>query len=241
MPLPLPADEAHVWFVDAGGSGGERLASSPFALITDAERARHDRYKFEHSRREYRTTRALVREVLSRYASVAPEQWQFAANAWGRPEISGPSGAPRLRFNLTNTQGMVAIIVSSEHEVGLDVEPLDRDSETTAIADRYFSPSEVRALFSLPKDEQRARFFDYWTLKEAYIKACGMGLAIPLDHFSFQIEPAKPIGISFHPKRDDDPAAWQFAQHRPTPRHLLSAAIRRGPRPDVSISWRALD
>jgi 4'-phosphopantetheinyl transferase len=234
-PTPLPDGEAHVWFVESDDERGEALSVSPLSLVTDDEQARHDRYKFERNRREYRITRALAREVLSRYADVAPLDWRFAPNAWGRPAICAPEGAPALRFNLTNTDGLVACIVSSRHEVGVDVEPIDRRSETTSIAHRFFSPSEVRDLFALPPEQHHARFFDYWTLKEAYIKACGMGLAIPLDHFSFHLEAARPITISFHPDRADDPAAWQFAQFRPTARHLLSAAVRRGDAGDVSF------
>ena len=85
---------------------------------------------------------------------------------------------------------------------------------------------------------RRPRFFDYWTLKEAYIKARGMGLAIPLDHFSFLIAPGKPIGIAFDPRLKDEPAAWQFEQIRPTTSHLISLAIRRRDEADVRVVVR---
>src|SRR6185436_18685723 len=103
---------------------------------------------------------------------------------------------PRLHFNLTNTRGLVACAVSVAHaEVGVDAEALDRSGETVAIADRYFSTEEVRALRALPESAQRQRFFAYWTLKESYIKARGLGLRLPLDQFSFRL--GESIGIAF--------------------------------------------
>src|SRR6185503_2215825 len=143
-----------------------------------------------------------------------------------------------LRFNLSNTEGLIACLVADDREIGVDVEDLERRGETVAIADRFFSPLEVAALRAVPEERQRARFFDYWTLKEAYIKARGMGLAIPLDHFSFVIEPGAPIGIAFDPRLPDDPSTWQFAQLRPTARHVISVAVRRAGEPDLRLVVR---
>src|SRR4029078_6585429 len=113
-------------------------------------------------------------------------------------------------------------------DVGVDVEDRTRKGETVQIADRFFSPVEVAALRALPEERQRERFFDYWTLKEAYIKARGMGLAIPLDQFSFLLEPDMPIRIAFDPRLADDPLAWQFEQFALGGSHQTSAAVRRG-------------
>jgi 4'-phosphopantetheinyl transferase len=129
-------------------------------------------------------------------------------------------------------------LVAREREIGVDVEDIERRGETVAIADRFFSAAAVAALHASPEASRRERFFDYWTLKEAYIKARGMGLAIPLDHFSFLIEMGKPIRIEFDPRLPDDAASWQFAQLRVAPRHLISAAVRRREEPDVRFVVR---
>jgi len=129
-------------------------------------------------------------------------------------------------------------LVALEREVGVDVEDVDRPGETVEIADQFFSPTEVAALRAVPVAAQRYRFFQYWTLKESYIKARGMGLSIPLDQFSFQLEANQPIRITFDPRLNDDPGRWQFAQFRLTPRHLTAAAIPRGPDPDLTIQLR---
>jgi 4'-phosphopantetheinyl transferase len=112
---------------------------------------------------------------------------------------------------------------------------MQRTGETVAIADRYFSPHEVRALRALPPDRQRERFFEYWTLKESYIKARGMGLAIPLHQFSFHLDRGTPVTISFDRELEDDPRAWQFDRYRPSERHLMASAIRRGVGPELRV------
>jgi 4'-phosphopantetheinyl transferase len=230
--LELPEGEVHLWYVLPDAIDDASLLAAYDVLLAPPERKRRDRYLFERSRREYLMTRALVRSTLSRYARVPPEAWTFRDNAWGRPEIGLPEHA-WLRFNLSNTRGLIACVVARELEIGVDVEDTERQGQTVAIADRFFSSREVVALRALPLTAQRDRFFDYWTLKEAYIKARGMGLAIPLDQFSFLLDEAPPIRIAFAPELDDDPSAWQFEQFVLSPRHETAAAVRRGQGRDV--------
>lgn len=234
----LPPGEAHLHYIATDEVTSPELMAAYLRLLAPDERARRDRYRFDRNKREYLLTRALVRTVLSRYADVSPAAWEFRANEYGRPEIAAPEHA-WIRFNLSNTEGLVAILVARDVEVGVDVEDVNRHGETVAIADRFFSPIEVAALRAQPEARQTARFFDYWTLKEAYIKARGMGLAIPLDQFSFLIDEGAPIRIAFDPRLADDPATWQFDQFALTNKHQTSAAVRRGAgAPDVRFVVR---
>lgn len=178
-------------------------------------------------------TRALVRTVLSKYADVPPEAWRFVTNDYGRPEVDAPAAARWLKFNLSHTNGLVAMIVAREREVGVDVEDRDRRGRLLNVADRYFSPSEVEALHALPNEEQLERFFLYWTLKESYIKARGMGLAIPLAQFSFSFHDA--ITIDFDPRLHDDPNRWQFTALSFGRRHAVAAGITRKANEHVRI------
>lgn len=235
--LELPRGEAHLWYVRCDDVKDPTLLAAYEALLAPEERARKARYVFEKNRHEYLLTRALCRGVLSRYEAVPPAAWTFSANSHGRPAIASPD-ARGLLFNLSNTTGLIACLVARDREIGVDVEDTGRRSETVAIADRFFSPTEVAALHAVPEARQKDRFFDYWTLKEAYIKARGMGLAIPLDHFSFLIEEGQSIRIAFAPALPDDAESWQFTQHRPTPAHLISTAVRRKDEPDVRIVVR---
>lgn len=234
MPRELPPDEAHLYYLPTQGPVAEPESLQRYrAWMTPEECARCDRYVFEHSRTEYTLTRALVRAALSLYADVEPARWRFAAGSHGKPSITEPRGFEHLRFNLSNTRGMIVLLVLRDHEVGVDVEDTERQSQTVEVAERYFSELEVRALWALPAAQRRARFFEYWTLKEAYIKARGLGLSIPLEQFSFVLDPReRPIEVRFDPRLGDDPARWQFAQIELGPRHACAAAISRpGTRP----------
>lgn len=234
--LPLNRGEAHLWYTLPESLTDPQLLHSYQALMTPEERVRQQRFHFEKGRHEYLVTRALVRTVLSRYAGVDPHEWRFVSNAYGRPEIASPPHLPPLRFNLSHTEGLIVCIVALDREVGVDVENLERPGETVEIADQFFSPTEARALRALPLEAQRQRFFDYWTLKESYIKARGMGVSLPLDQFSFHVETGCPIRISFDPRMKDDPYSWQFDQFQITCQHLISVAIRRGVDPDLTLT-----
>jgi 4'-phosphopantetheinyl transferase len=170
-------------------------------ILSDDERERADRYLVEHARLEYLTGRLLVRTTLSRYAPVAPENWRFDVNEHGCPTVPG------LHFNLSHSGGLAVLIVSKEHEVGVDVEPLSRGGECLEVAESVFSPRELAGLFALEPALRPRRALDLWTLKEAYIKARKKGLALPLDRFSF---------VGFDPPRVvvdpeiDDGKEWRF-------------------------------
>jgi 4'-phosphopantetheinyl transferase len=241
--LDLPADRAHVWTLrfdpegPTGAAGAPELLARYQALLTPEEEAQRARFVFPAGRVEYLLTRALCRVVLSRYTDVAPADWRFRRGPHGKPEIDDARGA-WLRFNLSNTRGLVACVVARGCDVGVDVEDTERAGETVGLANRFFSPAEVAALLALPPEARSRRFFEYWTLKEAYMKARGFGLSVPLDRYSFDVA-AQEIGIAFDPRLTDDPADWQFALYSPTQRHQMAVALRGGARRPMSIEVRA--
>ena len=198
------------------------------ALLTPEEEARRRRYLFEHSRRQHLLARVLVRSALSRYAAVDPRAWRFEANAHGRPHIAAPALAAPLEFNLSHTEGLIACLVGRSAEIGVDVEYTPRKSAYAQVARRFFSASEAAALRALPEEAKRERFFAYWTLKESYIKARGLGLALPLDAFSFTLAGSR-ISIAFDARIADEPNAWQFTRLALSAEHACAIAQRVGP------------
>lgn len=230
-PRPLAAGEAHLYFMRIGGL--DEPPPSLYALLDPAERARCARYVFMSNRIESTAARALVRSALSRYAAIAPADWTFRTGEHGKPELAGPAGAPPLSFNVSHTQGLVACLVAGGCAVGVDVEFLGRRSDIALLARRCLSAAEQEALWALPEPAQRQRFLVHWTLKEAYLKARGIGIGLPLREITLLAddEPAIPAGpptrFALGPGVGDTPERWQLGRCQLTAEHLGAFAIER--------------
>ena len=224
----LAPGEIHLWFAHDEEITDAGLISQYHRVMSPEETRRHQRFRFARHRHQYLVTRALVRSVLSFYhPEITPGEWQFGKNEYGKPHIcSRFASTPPLQFNLSHTEQMIVLAVSPDDSIGVDVEYNQRRRETLAIADRVFSSSELEALLELESELQTERFFHLWTMKEAYIKACGMGLAIPLNEFSFHFDGVDSIAISFAPQRRDDPARWHFWGFQPGQHHPTGLAVK---------------
>jgi 4'-phosphopantetheinyl transferase len=193
-------------------------------LLSADERARADRFVFERHQRQYIFAHALLRLALSHVApNVAPADWSFATGRYGRPFVAAPVLSRPLHFSLSHADGCVACVVSGHESVGVDVETVSRRAAPLSTALRFFAPEEVETLRALPEPAAIERFFDYWTLKEAYLKARGFGLNLPLDAFAMQVS-REAIEISFKPDIADDPQGWRFSLCSPSPSHRLAIA-----------------
>ena len=213
------------------------------ALLSSPELERYQRFHFQRDRYLYLVAHALVRTSLSRYADVGPECWQFSINNYGRPEIDAAQSAlPPLRFNLSHTHGLAACIVTQAMDCGVDVEREHELGDMMALAETVFSLPEREALAAVPIADRQSRFFDYWTLKESYIKARGMGLSLPLDAFSFRFVGERLAGVDFDLSLQDESTRWQFEVCRiGASHHKLAVAIRRGDRPAYRVMCRYVE
>ena len=226
----IQPDEIHLWFAFPDEIQDDALISEYQKLMTPDERVRHQRFHFAKHRHQYLIARALVRTILSGYSGIKPQYLRFTENTYGRPEIEGNEYLPPFRFNLSHTEGLIFCAVVLKHDIGVDVEDMERPEVSPAIAERFFSPREVEELNNLPERLKRNRFFDYWTLKESYIKARGMGLSIPLEQFSFHLSENELIRVSFDPPLNEEPKDWTFWLLRPTHRHKAALSIHQGSR-----------
>jgi len=222
-----------LWICDPTQVTEQALLDRYRAMLTDEEECKRTRYLFEKDRHRYLVTRAMIRTILSRYDQQDPAAWRFTANKWNKPELDQHQNPGDLRFNISHTEGLICCVITKCQDIGVDVENIKRKSETARIAHRYFSPLEVKELANQPATKQRARFFDYWTLKESYIKAWGMGLAIALRDFSFLFNQGGSIDIRFAAGREDDPALWNFTCLTAAEDYRISIAIK-GTRDRVS-------
>lgn len=216
-----------------------RLLASLREYLSDDERCQEPRFYFADDRKRYLVTRALVRTVLSRYADVAPADWTFSTNDYGRPRIAEAHGAARrLTFNVSHTRGLIALGVTRGRALGIDVEHTTLRDVSSGIADRFFAPREVDELSKVPPERRQDRFFEYWTFKESYIKARGMGLSIPLDKFSFHFPHECAVGLAIEPELGDDASRWTFWQYRPAAHYLLAICAERGDAPPPRVTLR---
>jgi 4'-phosphopantetheinyl transferase len=168
-----------------------------------------------------------MRGALSLWAGRAPAQWEFALNEYGKPHLANPPLNANVRFNLSHTNGLAVLALACNRELGVDVEYLGRKETNADIAERFFAPEEVLDFIAQPEHQKSARFLEYWTLKESYIKAIGMGLSCPLESFAFRPATAtQPPALI----RVDDPALrkqnWDVWQERVGTDHLIALCVQ---------------
>jgi 4'-phosphopantetheinyl transferase len=188
-------------------------------LLDASEKAYADRFRVAADRNAYIAAHALLRTMLSRYARIAPTEWRFVTAQGGKPLLD-PAQAPGLHFSLSHTRGLAACAVGRSHALGLDAEAW-QERVPIELAKRYFAAAEVRLLADLAPEKRPSAFYRLWTLKEAYIKATGQGLAAALNSFAFSLDPTGPRLSA--PGCGTD---WQFAEFQPGPNHSLALAVR---------------
>jgi 4'-phosphopantetheinyl transferase len=186
------------------------------ALLDDAERARAPRFRFARHRIEFLATHALTRVALSHAHPLAPQAWSFSVNEYGKPSPVPECG---LHFNQSNSLELAVCLIARPDamggaiaDVGVDVESFARAEEIVPLASRVFSAAERGQLDALPVAERPDRSLSLWTLKEAYIKARGMGLSLPLEGISFLFDGARAMRLEVASGIDDEPGRWRFCQ-----------------------------
>lgn len=219
----LPQDQAHVWYLDPDRIAPAQVEDGLADVLSAEEQARHRRLRFPADRHLYLVSHLLVRRTLSRYADVAPAEWRFCHGDHGRPEIANTE-APELRFNLTHTRGLAACVVTRRAPCGIDVERLDARSHSEAVAERMFSTAEAETLHGLHGRARLEHFYTCWTLREAYVKARGLGLGFATRELTFSV---RDDDITLNTAAEIEPRTqdWQFRLLCPDPDHLLAIAI----------------
>ena len=190
VPVMLRNNEVHIWRASLNLPVPQ--VRSLQHTLTAEELKRAQRYYFMKDRENFIVARGLLREILGSYLKMLPGQLRFTYNDYGKPCLAGQLGGETLRFNVSHSHGLALYAVTRGRAVGIDVERIRPDLAEADITERFFSPREVAALRALPIDMQPEAFFRCWTRKEAYIKAKGTGLSIPLDTFDVSPAPMEP-------------------------------------------------
>ena len=227
----MPALSADVWFCFTEALTDVHLAAARAVLSRD-ERNRCDRLASDRDRRSFPAAHALLRSALTfRHGLRSPDSWEFETGSHGKPSLA--RGQSDLAFNLTHSDRLVACALGDVESLGIDVESVERRVDAEHIARRYFSQNEIFALAQFSGPERHTRFIEMWTLKEAFLKATGAGLAAPLNTFGFELHGTS--GLQFSPPDDTTAAEWHFALFAPSPAHRLAVAARSGPCVDFKV------
>jgi 4'-phosphopantetheinyl transferase len=221
--LTLGPNEVHVWRIALGrADGGE---ASLAATLSPDEQTRAARLPAAHARRRFVAARGALRTILGRYAGLAPAELRFCYGLRGKPALDL---ATPLRFNLSHSSELALLAVAHGREIGVDVEAIRADRELERIADRFFSAAEVAALRAAPPEERADAFYRCWTRKEAYIKAVGDGLAIPLDSFDVACDRESPARLLANRLVPTEVDRWLMAGSNLGPGYAAAVVVEGG-------------
>lgn len=158
--------------------------------LNDSERHRAAKFINPIHGDRWRVARGYLRQILGQYLDLAPARIIFSYSAQGKPALADNP----IQFNLSHSRDRAVYAITAQHPVGIDIEYI-QPIAAADLVDRFFSPAERASFHALPKDLHQAAFFHAWTQKEAYLKACGTGLATPLDRIEVSIDPRLPVAI----------------------------------------------
>lgn len=221
--LVLPRDEVHVWRADLDRKTSE--ISELQQTLSEDERARAARFHFSQDRSRFIVARGVLRAILGRYLDIPPGRLEFRYESNGKPTLAAAYKEETLHFNVSHSWGLALYAVANSREVGIDIEYIKATEAGSGIAERFFSPAEVAALQALPAEERTRAFFACWTRKEAYIKAKGTGLALPLDQFDVTVDPGQPAALLTTRGDPEEASRWSLRDLDPGPGCAAAIAV----------------
>lgn len=213
--------EVHVWRVALNDS---RAASLRPKLSPD-ECARADRFHFARDRHRFIVARGSLRTILGAYLKKDPDQLGFSYSRYGKPALADETGGNYLNFNLSHANELALIAVTRERGIGVDIEFIRPQFASEEIAERFFSDNEVAALRALPRAVQSQAFFNCWTRKEAYIKAIGEGMSMPLNQFHVSLEPGSAAALLGNLRDAQEVSRWSLQELTPGPGYVAAVAV----------------
>jgi 4'-phosphopantetheinyl transferase len=190
--LTLEENTVDIWSADLDRSPHEvcRLHDT----LSPDERERASKFHFAEDQQRFIASRGILRDVLARYLGRSPSALHFSYGPFGKPSLAD-NCASNLRFNLSHSGNLALYAVTRNREIGVDVERIDSSFVDCGIEEKFFSRNEVAELRSLDASERLRAFFNCWTRKEAYVKACGGGLQISLQSFDVSLAPREAVAF----------------------------------------------
>jgi 4'-phosphopantetheinyl transferase len=223
-PLPLPDDEVHLWRVDLESIGADEIRWQQ--VLSSDELTRAAKFRFSRDRQRFVAARAWLRRILAGYLRTDPRSLTFSYSRKEKPFLGSGFGTSEVSFNVSHSGGIALLAFTRGREIGVDIERLHPDSDLEAISRRFFSAHEQRQLAALPTEAKVDAFFRCWTRKEAYIKATGEGLSLPLDQFDVSVERGTSNALLATRPDDLEAGRWLLREVTGGPGYIAALCVR---------------
>ena len=222
----LDAGDVHDW----KGEIGVEFPRIPrfWSVLAKEERERANRFYFSPDRDRFIVCRGLLRQIIAEYLDEDPVLIAFLCKPHRKPYLAGGCTEADLRFNISHSNDRALFAFSRGREVGVDIEWIDAKPAKEQIAERFFSPEEVSALRALPSAQQTEAFFLCWTRKEAFVKARGEGLNVPLDQFAVSLEPGRPTSLLWVQGNPHETQRWSLRNLNPGAGYAAALVVESG-------------
>jgi 4'-phosphopantetheinyl transferase len=221
--MRLDRRDVHVWRVAL--EQPPLVTQSLWRILTPDEKGRAERYHFRRDRDHFVVARGALRTILGRYLDTPPDRLRFRYGPYGKPALSSHGDAGALRFNISHSHGLALCAVTRGREIGVDVEHVREEVAGEEIAEQFFSRREVATLRALPPHMRAQGFFNCWTRKEAYIKARGEGLSLPLDEFDVSLSPGEPAALLGAREKTHGAERWALRELAPGHGYVAAMAV----------------
>jgi len=215
--IKIENDEVHIWLasLNINRTGVETLKK----ILSEDEIKRAEKFYFQKDRNHFIACRGTLRNILSFYLHIAPQEITFSYNSYGKPSLE----KRELSFNISNSHGMAIYGITCHRDIGIDIEHIPEDFSWKEIVNNFFSEKEIRSLYQIPAHLQKKAFFNGWTRKEAYIKAKGKGLSIALDSFDVSLTPGEPAELL--EVRGEEKSRWFLKEIILAPDYVSAIAV----------------
>jgi 4'-phosphopantetheinyl transferase len=201
------------------------------SVLSADERTRAARFVFARDRRRFVVTRACLRTLLGRLSGDSPAAIQFAYGPHGKPALAPDGSGPAAHFSVSHSEDLALIALGAGQPLGVDLEAVRPIADLEQIATRFFTPAEARTIATVPPAQRTLAFLLCWTRKEAFAKALGGGLSVPLDSYQVACHPGEPARLVDVAGDPTEAARWSVFDLRPTPGFVSAVVVRARPAP----------
>jgi 4'-phosphopantetheinyl transferase len=219
----IHSNEVHVWrvFLDSTIPQLESLQN----ILSNDELERAGRFHFERDKNRFVSARGMLRKILGSYLGMDPYELRFEYTFYGKPTLAIKTGYDTLRFNLSHSEAFALYAVTRDRNIGIDLEHIRHDASVDQIAQRFFSKGEICSLEKMPTIERTDAFFQYWTRKEAFTKAIGMGVSFPMEQCDVSLMSGNVLSPITLPEDTKESSRWYGRDLFPGPGYVAAIAV----------------